>query len=698
MSHNKIILSAVLLLFVIFFGRLFYPEPSIFLTPESVRSDMWHFHYPLKDLLHQHLAQGKIPLWHSGIATGFPILAEGHIQIFFIPNLILFAIFPTWIAWNLYFLFISLISLTGVYLFLRTQKISFSTSLTTGTIFSFSGFFIMHYIHPNTLAAAALLPWVFYTRHLWLSQKRWYYVLGFIIILWQQLVTGAPQIVFATIIGLLSFEAIRAYLKPTLLPRFFPLGLAIFLALGLAASQLLPTLELIHHSTRAQGTQEIFRFPYPFRYLLLFLHPFLFGSPKDGTFPLPEDEHGIFAESVFYIGLIALVISINQVWIHRKNKKYWPWLGLMLIGLLLGLGELLPTKIIFDLPGFNYFRVPQRYILLAVWGLVWFLALGLEGLRKKYRSQPAIITGVLLILLLDIILMFSQFHPAIPISQALKQPDITKSIPPNIRVWTHSSIRLNWYQHFQEHGWQDPLDYLHYTPSMEPINNLLWDVTHTGYYTGLYTKRMTMLQALHEPQLLDLTSTEYIITAIPTQQIDSWQLVSQLDTPQTPFYLYHNTAAPPRVRLAQHVITQSDLDLIPAIILSEQFNASSSAILETPLSFDISAQSTGSAEITNESHTELEISVTTDSQTLLIIADSYYPGWKALVNDDPVEIIPVNYNQRGIIVPSGSSTVLLKYIPQSLYQGIIVSGTSIMVIIGIMCWPKSRRWMEKFNT
>src|SRR3990172_10430770 len=77
--HSMLAFVVPIVLTVIFFGRLFVPENSIFMIPDFGASDVLHLNLPLKKILSDALLAKRWPLWSSGIASGFPMLAEGQV-------------------------------------------------------------------------------------------------------------------------------------------------------------------------------------------------------------------------------------------------------------------------------------------------------------------------------------------------------------------------------------------------------------------------------------------------------------------------------------------------------------------------------------------------------------------------------------------------------------------------------------------
>jgi len=77
----------------------------------------------------------------------------------------------------------------------------------------------------------------------------------------------------------------------------------------------------------------------------------------------------------------------------------------------------------------------------------------------------------------------------------------------------------------------------------------------------------------------------------------------------------------------------------------------------------------------------LEIEVENIAEGLLVVNDTYFPGWHATVNDNEVPIYKVNYAFRGIVVPPGKNLVKMTYRPRSLRIGIAITLATLAVLI-----------------
>ncbi len=75
----------------------------------------------------------------------------------------------------------------------------------------------------------------------------------------------------------------------------------------------------------------------------------------------------------------------------------------------------------------------------------------------------------------------------------------------------------------------------------------------------------------------------------------------------------------------------------------------------------------------------VEIDLEADKPSLAVIAQSYYPSWKAQVDGNTVPVWRANYGFQAVQVPAGSHQVALIYRDRSFYCGLIISAFCLVI-------------------
>jgi hypothetical protein len=84
----------------------------------------------------------------------------------------------------------------------------------------------------------------------------------------------------------------------------------------------------------------------------------------------------------------------------------------------------------------------------------------------------------------------------------------------------------------------------------------------------------------------------------------------------------------------------------------------------------------------------LAIDLWSEREALLVVAEAWYPGWRATVNGRSAPIAEVNAFQRGIRVPAGNSSVVMLYEPTTVRLGIIVSLAGLTAVVAWLAFSR----------
>jgi hypothetical protein len=95
-------------------------------------------------------------------------------------------------------------------------------------------------------------------------------------------------------------------------------------------------------------------------------------------------------------------------------------------------------------------------------------------------------------------------------------------------------------------------------------------------------------------------------------------------------------------------------------------------------------------EFISEKNNRLQLLVNLTEDNLLVLSDTYYPGWKAFVNGKETKIYRADYTFRGIPLNAGTHQVEFVYDPISFKLGAGVTFLGILGCIG-MGWVAQRK-------
>lgn len=705
MKRNLGAVFLLLSLCFLFFSRLFFPVLSFFFTPDLGRSDIFHHYYSSRFTLSQTLKNGYLPFWTENLGTGFPIFAIGHIAPFNLINFLLFFFLPTPIAFNLSYPIFIFLSCLGMFFLGRFFKFSVFTAVFTAFVFSFSGFFIFRFTQSIYLGAT-YLPFIFLFTFKLIRENKISHLLILSFLLSQQIFAGHPQIVFITLIGI-SLIVFFWHFK---VKNLFWVGSAVIFAFLLSAVQLIPLLEFKKESIRDRGLtyQEVTANSISPKELATLIYPFVFGNPKIASYQLfKSDGFDIFWEKNSYLGIIPLIFALIGIFLAKSQTSVRKtFLVLLLVSLILAFGRISPLFFLYDLPPFNLFRVPARFLLLFLFALSVFGGFGSEYIFKKIQGKLTIIDlffikfFLILSVFIPAFLIVYNYHPLVPTTKVLEEPESSlffKKKPGRIyQAGAGYPYLLNLFNS----GWQDISYFLFARNSLAANSNLVYQQPQVLVYDSALTKRGEVIQSLLQNEivadltsftatptalfknLLSTTSTRYLISPFKITDSDL-PLIKTIKSPDKtwpPFYIYENQQVLPRARFVGQIIKIDSFEETLNRIKKENINFANTALLEQfPKEEFISQNNQGEIKILKTSDLQIKLMVNTKKETVLLLADSFYPGWKAYVDGKETKIFPANINQRAIIIPEGRHQVEFLYQSSSFKKGLLISSFALLI-------------------
>jgi len=183
---------------------------------------------------------------------------------------------------------------------------------------------------------------------------------------------------------------------------------SLFIGLGLAAVQFLPTTELMAQSQRSGGVDYDFAMTYslwPWR-LITFAAPDFFGNPGRGDYW----GYATYWEDAGYVGVLPLLLAVGAVFGRKRGRKetgtsqVWFWVIGGAVALVLALGKNTPVfPFLFrHVSSFDLFQAPVRWLAVITVALAALAALGAQwwpvGHRGQRRGALGVVVGIALLI------------------------------------------------------------------------------------------------------------------------------------------------------------------------------------------------------------------------------------------------------------------------------------------------------------
>jgi uncharacterized membrane protein YfhO len=109
---------------------------------------------------------------------------------------------------------------------------------------------------------------------------------------------------------------------------------------------------------------------------------------------------------------------------------------------------------------------------------------------------------------------------------------------------------------------------------------------------------------------------------------------------------------------------------------------------------DSNGEGISSAQIVAYAPERVVVHTSSATPGVLVLADAFYPGWRASVDGEAAAIYPANVLFRAVPLPAGEHTVVFTFEPSSWRLGLAVAGLGLllMAVLGLLAsWGFRRR-------
>ncbi len=302
----------------------FSSNGSITIAHKPVADDVFRQLYPFKTLSSQLIKKLQLPLWNPYNGSGMPLLATMHVG-FLTPFNLLFVFLPKHLAWGLYVAIQPILITFFTYLYCRKIGIKFTGSLFSSITFTLSGFVVARLLFGEYIYTLSILPLILYLIESFFDNQktRKIWILPFTVAF--MFFSGQPQIITYVLIFSICYYSCRLRNNKNIHPNSaFLIPILLVIGVGLAAIQLMPTLELFNQSgINPSSSKFIFdRFLLPIQHLITIFIPNYLGNQATYNYW----GSGDYIETVASLGLIPsffALLSIGRINTKMDVRKFY---------------------------------------------------------------------------------------------------------------------------------------------------------------------------------------------------------------------------------------------------------------------------------------------------------------------------------------------------------------------------------------
>ena len=162
-------------------------------------------------------------------------------------------------------------------------------------------------------------------------------------------------------------------------------------------------------------------------------------------------------------------------------------------------------------------------------------------------------------------------------------------------------------------------------------------------------------------------------------------------------WLYKIEGTIPRAYVVNKATVENDSKQVLRLLSGAGFDPTLEVVLDREILISQARQLTATAKIVRYENELVTIATSADNEAILVLADSYYPGWKAFVDGREEVIRRANLFFRAVPLSAGNHTVEFRYEPRSFTFGLVISAVTLValaVVAAILAFRAVRKTVQ----
>lgn len=706
--------AALAVLTIVFFWPMIHPgRPRLFI----VRGDFSQQFFPYRWFAAHEWHAGRIPLWNPYIFAGHPFLADIQSAVFY-PPAFLSAYIGGFFHFPYIFVELEVVAhtfLAGFFTYVLGRILFQQTlpALVSAVLFAFSGFITSYPAQQlAVLETAVWLPLLVVWIELAARQprRRRTFLAAAAVTFGIAILAGHSQTDLYIGYASLGYALVRLHYAGE--SWIWSIGAAVgvgFVGLLVAGIQIGPTLEFLGYSTRQHMSY------------LEAASGYRISSLPEVLVPL---WHG---EKALSIGIVGFLLAVYGGWVTGRTPVVY-WGGVAIVALILSVGGATPLFwVMYHVaPGWDLFRDQERSAYLYAFGGSVLAGAAVAHLQKNKPQIKTIrcVAGALVV-------AAAVAGALSVVRQPLAEPGLWTSLRIDALALVAGAVLLLVWQSFRRLDAviglalvalvTAELFSINYGNNLSPVNP---DARPALEKTGAFIRQLPEPFRVQGQDDRVFPPNYGALLGLPTIGGDSpfqikrirdmlaadadwhvWQILNvkfwisyngplaglTLVFQDGPVKTYRMSDSLPRAWAVRAIEVAKTPGQARQMIIAPGYHPGNIVVLEKPPAIGpIVPGPRPDVRITHLDPQRVEIAARADANAMLVLADTYYPGWQAYRDGQEVPIYRANYLAMAMTLPPGVHHYVIVYRPTSFYLGAAVTLLTIAGLIAVV-WLETRR-------
>ena len=237
--------------------------------------------------------------------------------------------------------------------------------------------------------------------------------------------------------------------------------------------------------------------------------------------------------------------------------------------------------------------------------------------------------------------------------------------------------------------------------TLRPSMGIFWGVNYMQEVDALlrqpYELFLRVAPGLPPEKFYRLLGTLNVKYLISLQELPRGLITLIRHFPEYPAWIYRVDRVVPRAYIAPRAIYEKDPRKTIERLTGSSFDPFKEVVVDDPIFLSPEESFKQEVKIIATTNRSVHLQTSSNRPGILVLSDSFYPGWKVFVDGVERKIIRANYFLRGVYLPEGKHQVIFRYSPASFRYGKTVTLCTLILFLAFLVIRRKRHGSQKLS-